>query len=473
MIKSLVLIFSLLFGLAQARTLDEFTHELDWSIYSDVEIKEYFLKLNNEKRQRLLDNIKSAKLSLFNGNVQGAINILKLTQVKYIDTPLSPIIERYLALSYFTIGDFDKTLSILSKDIFLTKDYYHKVCVMRVASMLYLKRDLTLKIEMNRCQNNNIENTSTRFRWFKYLTDEYFDRIKNGVEKEDFYIRKVFSTKKFRTIDETRTWLKYVILFDLEEIAAEYFHFLPDASFQDDVLRTLMGFILYMANKDNKAKTFIEDLNNSNASYLKALLETKKEEFKTAYAHSISANKRRPFSINNVQLLSALSWNTQNWKIGRHTLNKVVPPKLYTREQKLFSTAFLVQEKNFYRAQREIEELYFLYNKKMPFEALVLESYIFLTIDDKRWVKSSDTACLRYDGMNCWLHMQSLIWEDYPSTIRGLATKRTKVLETIKKLTTKRAIPKIRESIFIRQNDILELDIAKDPFLEDVRILEP
>ena len=109
----------------------------------------------------------------------------------------------------------------------------------------------------------------------------------------------------------------------------------------------------------------------------------------------------------------------------------------------------------------------------MPFEALLIESYIFLTLNDKRWVKSSDTACLRFDGMNCWLHLQSLIWEDYPKTVKEMGSKRTKVLETIKKLSMKKFHAKIRETIFIRQNDILELDIAEDPFLEDVRILEP
>lgn len=458
---------------SRTKILNSLDDDLDWSIYNDVEIREFFFRMDQQRRQTLLNNIKSSKLSLFNGNVQGAIELLNLTLIKYQDTPFIPIIQRYLALAHFTIGDFKTTYKILSKDIFLTNEYYDKICVLRVASMLHLEKNNTLKLEMNRCQNRNFAYTKTRFRWFKYLNDEFFEKIKANTIDPKFYDNKVFATKKFTSLDETRSWLKYVILFNIEDLAAEYFHFLPDAAFQDDVIRTLMGYVLYIANKDEKAKEFIEDINNSNSSYLKALLEAKKGEFKTSYAHSMSANKRRPFSINNSQLLTAISWLTENWKNARLTSSKVVPPASHTREQKLLKTALLIQEGNFYRAQREIEELYFLYNKKMPFEALIIESYIYLTLKDSKWLKSSDTACLRYDGMNCWLHLQSLIWNDYAETVSQLKSSRTKVIDTIKKLTTKKVYSPIRENIFIRQGDILELDIARDPQLEDVRILQP
>jgi hypothetical protein len=468
MIKLILLFFSLISLQVHAKTLQEY--ELDWSIYDDVEIREFFLNLEIERQQRLINNIKSAKLSLFDGNVQGAINLLNITLVKYEETPMAIIIRRYLALAYFTLGDFNKTLSYLDRQEFLTYENYHKICILRIASMLHLKKNKNLKFEMNRCQNENARFTTTQYRWFKYLTDEFFESTTDdGRLKEKFYSKKVFATKKFRKTDETRTWLKYVLLFDLEELAAEYIHFLPDKSFQDDVIRTLMGYVLFAAGKEDNAKNFVEDLTNSNASYLKAILETKKKEYKTALAHSQAAHKRRPYSINNVQLMTALAWANQKWKISRHTLSKVIPPEIYSREQKLLTTALLVQEDNFYRAQREIEELFFLYNKKMPFEALVVESFIYLTIQDARWKKSSDSACLRFDGMNCWLHLQSLIWEDYPKVVNEMGAEKLKVIDTIKKLTTKKTLPKIRESIFIRQRDILELDIAEDPLLEDIR----
>lgn len=465
MLKTLILLIFLFSNLTFAGPLREV--ELDWSIYSSVEIEEYFATLEVERRAQILADIKTSKLSLFNGDVHGAIKLLKNILVKNSETPLKIIIDRYLALAHFTLGDFQSTLNYLSSRKFLTTDYYPQICILRVASLLHLKQTIELKEEMVRCQNTNIPYTTTNFRWFKYLSEELL--VKRSPEQEYNYYKKLkLNVKRISENYQARAWLKYGLLFDQEDLVSENIHLLPDKSFQDEVNRTLMAYNLFMNGKDNKAKSFIEDINNSNAAYLKAVMETKSNKYKTALAHSTASNKRRPFSINNSQLMTALSWVNQKWKTGRMALSKVIPPDSLRREQKLLTTSFLIQEKNFYRAEREIEEIFFLYNKKMPFEALVIESYIFLTLKDYRWIKSSDTACIRYDGMNCWLHMQSLIWDDYAGSVKNFGKKRFKVLDKIKKLTTKKNLPKIRESNFIKQRDIIELDIAEDPLLEDI-----
>lgn len=456
-----ILILLILIIQANAKVLSPI--ELDWSIYNDVEIEELLSTLSLETDESVLGEIQVAKLSLLNGEVEGAISTLSELIEKYPKSSFIAIAKRYLAISYFIIGDYKSTYALLQDPHFSETENYKQICVLKIASNLSAKNFDDVKIDIDKCQRLNEDLSSTDFIWFEYLTTKFenqFDEVK--------FKEKINKLGRFEGIDYTRSWLKFSLLFNHSNFVTENLDKLPEKAFQNDILRTLLAINLYRAKNKKSAKDFIEDINNTNASYLKSLLSISDNEAKTAYAHLKTSLSRRPYSIMANQLMSALSFETKNYEDGRKALSMLIPIEKYRREKSLLLTSFLVHEENFIRANYEIEKVFYEYNKKMPFEGLMLQSYIYFKTNNQKWIATSDEACLRYDGVSCWLHAQSNVWSDYDKKLETIEATPFKVSDFIEEITQEKVHSPVQERIFIRQRDIIELDIEIDPYLEDM-----
>lgn len=440
--------------------------DLEYDIYNDVEIKEYFIQLEMDKKNDLIKDLRASKVSLITGELDTGLTLLKVLLAKYKDTPLSVLIKRYLALTYFVTGNYKRTLELLNDGDFQKISNFRNICIMKVASQLHLGPTIELKSDLTLCQITNQSFNNNDFIWLSHVEDYVYNKTKT----EKFYKNLVLKLEQYIKHDHTLAWLKFGLLFDYEKLVLSNINLIPQAAYENDNIRVLMAYNYYK-NKDIKnAKNFIEDINTSNAAYLKAVFSAQENDYKTAYAHTRSSLARRKYSINANQMMSSLAWLNEKWEEGRMALNKLPPTDELKREQRLLNLAYIVKEKNYFRAKTEIEDLYTSFNRKMPFEALVIESLIYLTLDNEKWVSSSDSACLRYDGVNCWLHLQSLIWKDYAKDIKRFESKKTKVLTKLEDMTMNKEAPKIEEPLFIHQRDIIELDIKEDKRLEDIRI---
>jgi hypothetical protein len=437
-----------------------------WDIYNEIEIKEYFYNLSIENRRELIISLQANKLAILSGNVTGSIDNLEKLYSIYKKTPLSIVIKRYLAIAYFTIGDFKKTSEVLSDKRFYHFSKYQDVCQLQILSKLHEGLNADLMFDIERCKEETDLYNNDKFAWLNFAIDAKKDRSRVSDATRAEMLRKLILVLKSE--DQIESWLKYGIMYDKEEQVVESMNILPESIFTDDITRTILGYIYYNTQSYQNAKNFVEDIQNSNVSYLKAALETSEANYKTAHAHLMAAIKQKPFSINSNQLMTVIAYLTKDWDNGRVALNKLTAPFELKREQQIINIAYLVNEKKLERSARDMEMLKFEYNKKLPFEALILESYILFNLKNKRWKNSSDSACLRYDGMNCWLHMQSLIWPKYEDTYQALPdTKKYKITERLSSLTEYKSHDKINEAIFINQNDIIELDTVNDPSLTD------
>lgn len=456
-----VLLLLLFFTNLHAKVLSPI--ELDWSIYNDVEIAELLGALSIEADEDVVSEIQVAKLSLLNGEVDGAITLLSELLEKYPNSSFKVLTKRYLAISYFIIGDYQRTSAILSAPEFDLTINFKQICMMKIASELSNNELTQLRLDIAKCKRLNYEYSDNQFIWLDFL----LTKLENKFDLNQFK-NKIDKIGSFDNNDNIRNWLKFALLFKHSDLVTQNLEKLPEKAFQNEILRTLLAINIYRSGKFSTAKDFIEDLNNSNAAYLKSLLSIKDLEFKTAYAHLKTSLKRRPYSISANQLMSALAFQTKNFSEGRQAVSMLIPTSNYKREKKLIKTAFMVQEENFKRASYEIERVFAEYNKKMPFEGIMLQNYIYFKTNDIKWIETTEESCLSYDGVSCWLHAQSLIWNEFDHKIEKIEQKNFKVTQFIDEITQQKVFDPLNEKVFISQRDIIELDIQKDPYLEDM-----
>lgn len=437
--------------------------ELDWSIYNDVEIEELLSKLSVEADEDVISEIQVAKLSLLNGEIDGAISLLSELLEKYPKSSFKLLTKRYLAISFFIIGDYDRTFNILSDPGFEETNNYRQICILKIASNLATNNLESLKISIDKCKRLNQDLSNNDYIWLDYMMIKLENKFNKIVFKD-----KINKIGRFEDNEYIRSWLKFSLLFNHTDLVTENLEKMPEMAFQNEILRTLLAINIYRSGNTKLSKDFIEDLNNSNAAYLKSLLSILDSEYKTAYAHLKASLKRRPYSIMANQLMTALAYQTKNYEDARLALTMLIPTKNLTREKKLIKTALLVQEENFNRAAYEIERVFHEYNKKMPFEGTILQNYIFFRVQNKEWIKTSADSCLNFDGVSCWLHAQSITWDEYDKKIEELEAKPFKVTQFIDEITEQKISNRLDEKVFISQKDITELDIQNDPYLEDM-----
>ncbi len=448
-----------------ARPLNRATKtELDppYNIYGEIEADYFNNGLQVDKRETFLNQLKIAKSLLIDGHSKDAILVLnKLIQTtKSYDKRL--IINRFLALAYFSISDINKSREILDS-IPDTATWLYQNCSLKIISTLSLPKTQNDKINktFNDCINHyRVRGDNIRDTWLRLVLER---KIKGHVV--NYKVRDLFASNNLETIN---TILKYGIYFDENKQILKFYDLIPVELYADEQLRTLVATNLYNNAEFDRALKLVNSLNNTNANNIKGIEEVKKENYKTAYSHFISNLLTKPYSINaNISILASAILSN-NYKQARTALSKIPVSYELRREKQLLRINILLKEGKFKEATYLMNNLDIDYSKKLPYEAAILSTYLKLLKDDDEWKSLSDSSCLSKNVISCWLHMQSKVWQSYPTQIVNSDEKmEAKTIQSrLNSMITKKEHKEFNEPTLIYQKDIYELDLVSYPELK-------
>ncbi|MFG1514215.1 hypothetical protein ABMA71_06350, partial [Halobacteriovorax sp. ZH3_bin.1] len=107
------------------------------------------------------------------------------------------------------------------------------------------------------------------------------------------------------------------------------------------------------------------------------------------------------------------------------------------------------------------------YNKRLPYEAAILSTYLKLLNNDQNWIQLSDKSCLNKNIISCWLHMQSKLWNNFTTEVirKDQKMESKTIQDRLESMITAPTQKKFEEPVLIYQKDIYELDLAQYPDL--------
>lgn len=457
------LLISLVFHSVFAK-LKDLDPLIDWSILTENEAEYFRLKDGLNKQQNLIKLFQEVKIFMLRGEITKALKRLEELKIKYNDEEVRRVISFLEAKSYFILGEFDKAKNILQDNSLYTQNtYFRHTCYLDYLTSINVDVEKSI-VGIERCIRLNFVELNTDSNWLTYINDHILDRNLNP----DYFKTLLLKAKQFTKYKEVESWLKLGIYFNYENLIVKSLTTLPSIAILNDELRTLVAYNLYNSNNEDEASKFIDDIKNTNAFYLKSLLELKNNNLKVAHAHLLSAYQRKKFSVNINQLLLSTSWINEDYKNARYALNKLIPMKDYRIHQYILNTTLVYKEKSFFRAEKEVDFLTLAYMENLPFEGNILATNIYLNTQNNSWKRTSGDACKSFDPLNCWINMQSIIWEDYSAHYKKKTNNEWnfRYNENLNNLLVKKE--DFKDSIFINQEDIEELDILDDPKMGEI-----
>ena len=461
--KYIFITFTILLQSGFAR-LDNLDDSIDWSLMSENESEIFVLKESLKEKKFIIRQFQEVKLFILKGKIDGALERLEELNIKYNTDDIRRLIYFFQAKCYFILGDFDTANSLLESKLFTQNKYYENICYLKYLTSININTQSSI-LGINRCTRINIEDTDINSNWMRYVNDHILD----NNEKNDYFRELVLKSKQFTTFKEVESWLKFGILYNYEDLIVKTLEFLPSMAILNDELRTLVAYNLYNDSKKSQAREYIEDINSSNALYLKSLIALKEKDYKVANAHLLTTLKTKNFSLNANQLTLAVSWLNEEYKNARLSLNKIIPMTDFKVYQYIFNTTLVYKERSYFRAQKEIDFLSDAYMENLPYEGNILATNVYLNNDNPKWIETSEDACKSFDMLNCWLRMQADIWDNYSEYYKKITNEKWvyRFNENLNKIMKKNDSV-FEDSIFINQNDIEELDIQTDPSMGEV-----
>ena len=91
-----------------------------------------------------------------------------------------------------------------------------------------------------------------------------------------------------------------------------------------------------------------------------------------------------------------------------------------------------------------------------------MNSYVSIVNNNEKDLDQfSHEACLKFDGLNCWIRSQFLTWKQFPQTLK----KKDLIYEdnrlTLDSLIELSVLKPLKEELIVDQKDIEELDSAE------------
>lgn len=424
----------------------------DWSFYNREEVNAYQLQREYEEKNSNIFALQQAKKAIINGN----LNLAKffLTKINTKRSDLGPVKSRYLSLIHFINGEYSESYKLISDVTFNRTDYYKQICLLRVINLIALDDIYQFRKELSSCQNIT----------FNYSqNDQFWLRQVSSIKERDKDLLRGNLIENYRntfgTIENITIWLKMALFLNKEEVIAKYVGSLPSSSFRSKKVRELIGFAYYRLGKVKKAQEFIEDIESPNADNIRGNIMLSEGKFELAFGHFKLALQKKENSQNALQRGLPLSYLLGLWDEGLSMLNRVVDNKLDVRKKNALKAVFYIRKEDFKRSRELLNILDDQFKKKVPFEVNLMDSYVALReFDEARLELSSGEACRKYDGLSCWLNMQTLQWENIGKTLSRDEATFTIANFDIDSLKSKADIAPLREPIFIDQKDIEELD---------------
>ncbi len=427
-------------------------YDKDWSYYSEEETKAYTLQREYKQKEDVIFALKQGKRAIINGD----LNLARffLSKVNEKRTELSLIKKRYLAIIHFIEGDYKRSLDLISDQDYNNSLNYRHVCLLRVMNLVAMDDEKRFLSEVASCQNITLEYSTSNQFWLTQLmrVKQRNRQLLRGNLVEN--LRSTLASTEF-----TEIWMKMALYLNKEEVILKYVSSLPASSYRSKRIRELIGFAYYRVGEIKKAQEFIEDIESPNADNIRGNINLLDNKYELAFGHFKLALQKKENSQNALQRSIPLAYLLGQWEDGLNMLKRIISKDLTDKRKVTLETLFLIRKGEFDQAQGNLNYLEEVYNKNFPLEINLMDSYVAMaTGNTERLEQASSELCRNYDGLNCWLSLQILNWENL-----GLTMKReenTLVLENFQVEALKNPWPKtpLTEPVFVDQKDIEELD---------------
>ncbi len=415
------------------------------------------LQTDSRVRGNDLRDLRLAKFALMSGDTSLAQRYLDRLGS---DHPrLKQIVQRYAALSAFMQDDFSKTYDLLKSERLNIINAYEEICLLRLISLFALGKEhpefYKISPEFDSCRNITYKYTDNDHFWLTSMKKIVQGEIRSlpGGTLNDF-------TSILVSDDTTKLWMKLALYSNREKQILDNIALLPQESYLNIGIRELLGIAYYRSGDSKRSEDFIEDLATPNADNIRGDIALSKNEWELAYGHFKLALKRKDDSLNALERAIPLSWLLEQWGDGLELIAKYVgndydPIKLLALE-----TALRIRKGQYDISAGNLRYLEGKLLGSAPLDIQLMASYVSLMRGDLKKLKESSTqACRSFDGLNCWIADQLLVWDDLSKTIRR-SDKVNIVALTPEQILAEAEndIVPLKEKILIDQRDIEELD---------------
>lgn len=419
--------------------------------------------ITKDSNQRKVDlyNLQKAKFKIISGDLKMAE--FYLSRINDKESVITTIKKKYLATIYFINGKFSKSIKELDDKAFSTNSYYTQNCLLRLINYMAL----------NDMKGVNNESAPCKFYTEKFSkNDQYWlDTMIKLKQKDSAGVNKnlLVDTNDIIGDEEmSKLWLKTGLYLNKEKKLLELIELLPETSYQSKKLRELIGFMYIRAGEPKKALAFVDDINTANSANIKGNINLLNKEYELAFGQFTLALNRKQDSANALERAIPLAWILKQWSDGLLMMNNISNKSLDPRKAQALKIAFLIREKKFIEAQKEITLLKIAFKNNPPAEIHMMDTYVNLILgrdDEKNYDKrkleeSSEKSCKAFDGMSCWIALQYTQWDNLGKTIKRDDLVYSDKELTVEALKEKKEISPLVEAKTIDQSDIEELDSA-------------
>jgi hypothetical protein len=457
-------------GVMGAAGLKEITFPGDeYSDYADVE---FALNSDTQNRNADIDNLIMAKYKIVNGELQKAKFYLNRIDEK--KSRLFAVKKRYLSVIAFIEGDFKQSLEHIKHKRFMDIANYPQICLLKMINYMALDDVNSLRNEKDYCMYYTSKASKNDQYWLDTMV-----KLKLK-DKQGLHRNLITDVEGTLSNDEmSKLWLKTGLYINKESELLKILAVLPENSYQSKRLREIVAFMYLRSGTPGdiaKALSFIDDIETANAENIKGNINLKNKEYELAFGHFRLALQKKQDSMNALERAIPLAWILNQWKDGITMLDNNTNKSLDPRNKSAVRIAFLIREKLFPQAQRELTLLKNEFQNVPPFEVNIMDSYVALMTGDKeknydkrKIEESTEHACRSFDGISCWISLQFISWENLGKTIKRDEAIFSDKDMTIDSLKEKKVVLPLKETITVDQRDIEELDSEGIHLMKDVR----
>jgi hypothetical protein len=420
-------------------------------------------ELQNETFERGsdLDSLIRAKYRMIGGDLKLAKFYLNRIDDK--KSRVYPIKKRYLAIISFIEGHFEQSLDHLKDKRFFDNTLYPQICLLKLINYMAVNDTESLKREKESCMYYSERTSKNDAYWLDTM-------IKLKLKDQQGVKRNLITDVDNTLADDemSKLWLKTGLYLNKEKDLLNLLTILPESSYQSKRLREIIAFMYLRSNAPGdiqKALSFVDDIDSANAENIKGNINLQNKEYELAFGHFRLALQKKQDSNNSLERAIPLAWILNQWKDGLSMLENNTNKGLDTRNKRAVRVAFLIREKKFAEAERELTLLKIDFQNEPPFEVNIMDSYVSLimgekdkTYDKRKVEETTEKACRSFDGISCWISLQYIQWENLGKTIKRDEEIFIDKEMTIDSLKEKKVVIPLKETITVDQRDIEELD---------------
>ncbi len=398
--------------------------------------------------------LRKVKYYLINGEVRLAKMYLR--QLMLTEPKLKPLAYRYMAMIEFIMGNYEDSLKELKRPELTQFQNYDKVCVLRILNQIILNDTEDLEKQWDRCLLENIkEMQSNRLVWLETLVRLKIAPNENTIQGP-FKYKKIFSLPN----EDIKITLKLAIYLNQEKLVLNEINQLTFDAIVDKEVRELAGLILFRAKKFSLAYKFIEDLNTPNVNNIKGNLYLMQNKYELAFAQFKLALSQKQNSLNAIERALPLAWEIQQWEDGTKLAEQIITSPDGAMSKMALTSAFFIQREKYSEAEKRLD--YITTYSTEGENLTVTQLYSYTHLKQKRnleTMKYADLSCKSFDLSQCWLMYQFSYWDQFPLTVLRDEPmfKNTNWWNDESTLTS---ITPLKETIYVNQKDIEELDDA-------------